>query len=99
VKGVAWDPVGTYLASQGDDKAVIVWRTEDWSKVAVIKDPFARTVGSSTFSLRLCWSPDGRCLTAVNATNNSQRTAAMLDRETWKVRLCFPFFLGCLCSP
>ena len=86
VKGVAWDPVGTYLASQGDDKSVHVWRVEDWTRVAVIREPFLRTQGSATFSLRLCWSPDGRTLTAPNSTNNGQCTAAVLDRETWKAR-------------
>ena len=28
VKGVAWDPVGKYLASQSDDRSVHVWRME-----------------------------------------------------------------------
>ncbi len=37
VKGVAWDPLGKYLASQGDD-AVVVWRCEDWQQVARITD-------------------------------------------------------------
>jgi len=98
VKGVAWDPVGTYLASQGDDKSVHVWRCEDWSRVAVIRQPFLRTVGNSTFSLRLCWSPDGRTLTATNSTNNGQRTAAVLDRETWKARAP-PARATLACSP
>lgn len=103
VKGVAWDPVGTYLASQvqpqmqklcqpersarlpkryfligkqiyppgllhsgssgsltdagpgcllqGDDKALVVWRTDDWTPIATITEPFQRWV-SLAFSLR-----------------------------------------------
>ena len=31
VKGVAWDPIGSFMASQSDDKSVIIWRTGDWS--------------------------------------------------------------------
>ncbi len=33
VKGVAWDPVGKYLAAQvdgGEMKATVVWRVRDW---------------------------------------------------------------------
>ena len=31
VKGVTWDPIGSFIASQSDDKTVIIWRTSDWS--------------------------------------------------------------------
>jgi hypothetical protein len=37
VKGVAWGPLGKYLASQGDD-AVVIWRCEDWQQVARITE-------------------------------------------------------------
>ena len=30
-KGVGWDPVGRYIASQGDDRAVLVWESREWS--------------------------------------------------------------------
>ena len=30
-KGVAWDPIGRYIASQGDDRAVLVWESREWS--------------------------------------------------------------------
>jgi len=33
VKGIAWDPVYSYLVSSGDDPAICVWNTEDWSLV------------------------------------------------------------------
>ena len=33
VKGITWDPVGKFLATQADDKSVIIWRTEDWTEV------------------------------------------------------------------
>lgn len=40
IKGVTWDPVGSYLASQSDDKTVRVWRTYDWQLESCIKEPF-----------------------------------------------------------
>ena len=33
VKGITWDPVGKFLATQADDKSVIIWRTENWTQV------------------------------------------------------------------
>ena len=35
-KGVAWDPIDRYIASQGDDRAVVVWSTRDWDQAAPI---------------------------------------------------------------
>ena len=40
VKGLAWDPVGKYIASQADDKSLRVWRTADWHCERVIREPF-----------------------------------------------------------
>ena len=40
VKGVAWDPIGTYIASQSDDKSIIIWRCSDWSIIYVVTSPF-----------------------------------------------------------
>lgn len=40
VKGVTWDPVGKYLASQSDDRSLRVWRTRDWQQEAIITEPF-----------------------------------------------------------
>lgn len=37
VKGVAWDPLGKFLATQGD-REFIIWRCEDWQPVASNKE-------------------------------------------------------------
>jgi len=53
-KGVSWDPLGTYLATQGDD-GVRVWRVEGWSQVAHFKSHFTYA-SQQTFSLRCGWA-------------------------------------------
>lgn len=54
VKGVAWDPIGRYVASQGDDKAVLVWNARDWTQSARVEEPFTRTSQKTLFR-RLRW--------------------------------------------
>lgn len=65
MKGVTWDPVGNYLATQvcclypahsnnpqSDDKTVRIWNTENWQEVQVISKPFELSP-QSTFFRRL----------------------------------------------
>ena len=40
VKGLTWDPVGKYIASQADDRSLKVWRTMDWQLETSITKPF-----------------------------------------------------------
>lgn len=40
VKGLTWDPVGKYIASQADDRSLKVWRTLDWQLETSITKPF-----------------------------------------------------------
>lgn len=84
VKGVCWDPVGEFLATQSDDKTVKIWRTTDWGLEAEIAKPFEDSPGS-TFFRRLSWSPDGAHITASNAMNNNGFVfvAAVIARNTW----------------
>ncbi|KIJ61405.1 hypothetical protein HYDPIDRAFT_169671 [Hydnomerulius pinastri MD-312] len=84
VKGVCFDPVGEFMATQSDDKSVKIWRTTDWSLEAEIRKPFEDSPGS-TFFRRLSWSPDGAHITASNATNNRGFVfiAAVITRGLW----------------
>lgn len=50
VKGVTWDPVGKYLASQSDDKSLRIWRTVDWQEETIVEKPFKKVS---------CMSPRG----------------------------------------
>lgn len=40
VKGITWDPIGKYIASQSVDKTLRIWRTSDWTTEHVVKEPF-----------------------------------------------------------
>lgn len=64
VKGVAWDPVGRYIASQGDDRSLLVWRTTDWGQETAVTKPFLEVretraaVGTWDLTLQqVCRSP------------------------------------------
>ncbi|WWC91557.1 uncharacterized protein L201_006503 [Kwoniella dendrophila CBS 6074] len=88
VKGVCWDPVGNFLATQSDDKTVKIWNTENWSLVQTVSKPF-ETSPQSTFFRRLSWSPDGAFIAASNAKNGPVFVAAVIDREGWNSDISF----------
>jgi len=82
VKGLSWDPIGRYLATQGDDKCLRIWSTEDWKPVAGIAKCFEGSATSS-FSLRLCWSPEGSTLFAPNVLERPCQCAVAIQRGEW----------------
>lgn len=49
VKGVCWDPVGEFMATQSDDRTVKIWKTTDWSLEAEVRKPFEDSPGSTFF--------------------------------------------------
>ena len=83
VKGVCWDPIGKYLASQSDDRSLRVWRTEDWSLETQLTEPFNNCSGT-THLLRLSWSPDGRNIVTAHALNNTFPVSHIVDRNNWQ---------------
>ncbi|KAI2664902.1 Protein HIRA [Labeo rohita] len=88
VKGLTWDPVGKYIASQADDHSLKVWRTMDWQLETNITKPFSEC-GGTTHVLRLSWSPDGQYLVSAHAMNNSGPTAQIIERDGWKTNMDF----------
>nr|XP_040025427.1 protein HIRA-like [Gasterosteus aculeatus aculeatus] len=88
VKGLTWDPVGKYVASQADDHSLRVWRTVDWQMESNITKPF-NECGGTTHVLRLSWSPDGQYLVSAHAMNNSGPTAQIVERDGWKTNMDF----------
>ncbi|BEJ17036.1 hypothetical protein CspHIS471_0604370 [Cutaneotrichosporon sp. HIS471] len=88
VKGVTWDPVGNFLATQSDDKSVRIWNTDNWQCVEKVSKPFELSP-SSTFFRRLSWSPDGAFIATSNAMNGPVFVAAVIEREGWQSDISF----------
>ncbi|KAJ3636352.1 hypothetical protein Zmor_004520 [Zophobas morio] len=93
VKGVSWDPIGEFIATQSDDRSVIIWRTRDWSIEARITRGFENT-SSSTFFRRprqtiSHWSPDGSYIVAAHARKDKLPVAAVIKRNSWALAYGF----------
>jgi len=78
-KGVAWDPIGRYIASQGDDRSVLLWSTSDWTLVRRVEAPFQRATEKTLFR-RPGWSPDGSFLCCPHAFKRPEHIAVVLRR-------------------
>eukprot|EP00977_Amphora_coffeiformis_P011400 scaffold2760_cov167-Amphora_coffeaeformis.AAC.14 len=93
VKGVCFDPVGSYIATSGDDPAVCLWRTHgDWgleckidASAGIFRQWGGTTVPLSSQSLfrRLSWSTDGAHVITTNATVKNKHVASTISREQW----------------
>ncbi|XP_020260326.1 protein HIRA isoform X2 [Asparagus officinalis] len=88
VKGVAWDPIGSFIASQSDDKSVIIWRTSDWSLAHRTDGHWTKSLGS-TFFRRLGWSPCGHFITTTHGFQKPRHSAPVLERGEWSATFDF----------
>ncbi|TYH70024.1 hypothetical protein ES332_D05G090800v1 [Gossypium tomentosum] len=88
VKGVAWDPIRSFIASQSDDKTVIIWRTSDWSLAHKTEGHWAKSLGS-TFFRRLGWSPCGHFITTTHGYQKPRHSAPVLERGEWAATFDF----------
>ena len=59
VKGVAWDPRGKYLATQGD-RELIVWRAEDWALLSSNREVLRDARESSCHNMCVRFGRAGR---------------------------------------
>lgn len=87
LKGLAWDPLGQYLATQAEGDGVFIYRTSDWKCIQRVSQPFEEFVGSSDH-LRLSWSPNGMYLAGVQAYTLPQPYVAILVRDRWNLECC-----------
>lgn len=97
VKGVTFDPAGTYLASSGDDPSVCIWRAhDDWGLEKRIdandgifrkwkEDNLAQSLSSQSLFRRLSWSTDGSYICSTNAVVKNKHVASTISREGWAV--------------
>lgn len=96
VKGVTFDPAGTYLASSGDDPSICIWRAhDDWGlekRVDASSGIFRRwegnesqTLSSQSLFRRLSWSTDGAYICSTNAVVKNKHVASTISREGWAV--------------
>ncbi|XP_047317043.1 protein HIRA isoform X2 [Impatiens glandulifera] len=88
VKGVTWDPIGSFVASQSDDKTVIIWRTSDWTLAHKTEGHWAKSLGS-TFFRRLGWSPCGHFITTTHGFQKPRHSAPVLERGEWSATFDF----------
>ncbi len=88
VKGVAFDPVGRFLATHSDDRTLRVWRLSDWKEERCAWEPFAEC-GSTTHVLRPGWSPEGSMLVSAHAMNEGGPTAQIFERDSWSTKKDF----------
>ena len=96
VKGVTFDPAGSYLASSGDDPSVCVWRAhDDWGLEQRIdaasgifrrwKENDSTSLSSQSLFRRLSWSTDGAYICSTNAVVKNKHVASTISREGWAV--------------
>ena len=96
VKGVTFDPAGTYLASSGDDPSICVWRAhDDWGLERKIdansgifrswKEGDAQALSSQTLFRRLSWSTDGAYICSTNSVVKNKHVASTVSRDGWAV--------------
>ncbi|CAN0112504.1 unnamed protein product, partial [Laminaria digitata] len=81
-QGVAWDPIGRFIASIGEENQLLVWRVGGhWDVEAVISEPFAGC--EDTLVRRISWSPDGQFLVATNSKDGDIHRAVVFLRGRW----------------
>ncbi|CAB9497994.1 Protein HIR1 [Seminavis robusta] len=96
VKGVTFDPAGTYLASSGDDPSVCIWRAhDDWGLERRIdagsgifrrwKEDNSQSLSSQTLFRRLSWSTDGAYICSTNCVVKNKHVASTISRDGWNV--------------
>lgn len=76
---MAWDPIGRYIASQGDDKRLLIHEL-DGSLVHECTDVFQKSPTENLFC-RLDWSSDGSWIAATRGVKEKLHCAPLFERR------------------
>ncbi|GKY94752.1 hypothetical protein MPSEU_000440600 [Mayamaea pseudoterrestris] len=97
VKGVCFDPAGSYIASSGDDPAVCIWRAhDDWgleqridASSGIFRQWHANddsvSLSSQSLFRRISWATDGAFLCSTNSVVKNKHVASTISRQSWNV--------------
>ena len=96
VKGVTFDPAGSYLASSGDDPAICIWRAhDDWGLEKRIdasngifrqwKENDSLSMSAQSIFRRISWSTDGSFICSTNSVVKNKHVASTIARDGWTV--------------
>lgn len=83
VKGISFDPFGTYLASSSADNAIIVWSCETWTVACTVRDLLEEAPDRSIFR-RMSWAPDGGSLCVTAGHKAGKPVGIVIKRGTWE---------------
>ena len=89
MQGLAWDPIGRYLASQGADDSTIIWKTADFTAQEVVTAPYDPDLQKEVFYRRASWSSDGIYLATSCGMANGQPVCHVLNRDKWESKFKF----------
>ena len=96
VKGVTFDPAGSYLASSGDDPSVCIWRAhDDWGLEKRIdasqgifrqwKEYDSISMSAQSLFRRISWATDGSYICSTNSVVKNKNVASTIARDGWAV--------------
>lgn len=83
VKGVAFDPLGTYLSTLSADNKCLIYNTKTFALESSVTDPLEHSIDKSIFR-RHSWAPDGSALCLCSAVKNNKASGTVLKRKTWQ---------------
>ncbi|GMH44900.1 hypothetical protein BSKO_12857 [Bryopsis sp. KO-2023] len=82
IKGLCWDPLGEFIASQAEGEGIIVWNASSGERVAKLVKNLTHNLKAFEQS-RLDWGPTGRCIAGTVGYNAPCFVAPLFGRDKW----------------